>query len=165
MTSGNTHGKSASARIRRSRYALAFGACITIQLSQLADANFGHSDIISSVNGGLITNCITLFFATHSFGLSLAPAQWSLSGRSCGPGVNAAREHDGIIRSGGCLSILQLAAVNRAVSLEIKFQRTSTNLPRAEHRRGAKLHYGNVLERERERETLTFTRAYLQTVY
>lgn len=45
----------------------AFGACITIQLSQLADANFGHSDIISSVNGGLITNCITLFFATRSF--------------------------------------------------------------------------------------------------
>lgn len=59
LTSGNTHGKSASARA----FAVyAFGACITIQLLQLADANFEHSDIISSVNGGLIINCVTLFF-------------------------------------------------------------------------------------------------------
>lgn len=114
LTSGNTHGKSASVRA----FAVyAFEACITIQLLQLADANFEHSDIISSVNGGLITNCITLFFfATRSFGLSLLLAQWSLSGRSCGPRVNAEREHNDIICfGGGCLSILQLTVVNTDV--------------------------------------------------
>lgn len=32
-----------------------------IQLSQLGGDNFGHSDIISSVNSDLINNCVTFF--------------------------------------------------------------------------------------------------------
>lgn len=56
------------------------------------------------------------------------------------------REYDGIICFGGCLSILQLAAVNMAISSEIKFQRLAANLFRAEHDEVQNYITFNVLE-------------------